>query len=154
MLAIALLTTSILGGDASVSDAFVVNVSTPRLAAFLQAHPEAVLQATGATLIARRGDLTRVQKNTAKGLFDWTVRETITQAGHTYSYTAVLARCDSGNVVDYRVSCTLSPIGTTQTFIRVIARMAIDSRRVHDLDVRIGMNAAMEAFRRFMEGLR
>jgi hypothetical protein len=140
----------ILGSDNSYTASFVVDKPAGEFAIYLKDNPGAVLRSTGASLVSRHGDVTRVYKPTIKGPLDFSVRETVKQLGPVYKYTCRLEKSYQGNVTEYEVDCSLTPQGNQSRF-DITASMSIDNPRIRPLDIHIGLKRAVDSFHRWAE---
>lgn len=141
------------GVGAEIREQIVVNMPPDRLAGWLQSHPAAVTYATHCTLVSRRGNLSRVLKETPKGIFEFTLQETLTQERGGFHYVVKLVQDHRGGMRSYKMDCWLMPYGTGRSVLTLYVVAEIDAPRVRYLDVKTSLAQAMKGFQRLVAGL-
>ena len=139
-LLVALSTTAAFGGQARVQQTVIVNKTPDQLATWLTANMNEVARSTGSEIVSRSGDKVRVRKRTAKGTFEFTLQETVTQSTPSV-YNSHLVESHRGSLRSQDTTATLSPHGSKQS--KVSITMSAEAEGYMDVDVRISLNKSM-----------
>lgn len=137
------------GGEAANSTQFFVKTPPDQVAAWLKAHPDSVAQATHSIVVSRTGDTTRLRRETVKGDYEFTMKETIKQNGSNYTYEGTLVQSHVGQVAGQVIKATLTP-RNGGTVVDVYMYCKIDDRRIRSMDVRVGISKSIKGFENFM----
>lgn len=147
-----LLAACLSGATATVSDTITVAVPPDRLAAWLVANPAALVRASRCELLRRIGAKMLIRKRTPKGVFTFEVEEKLSHTADRYVYTCLLVSTE-GEMQDYRLVARLNPQGTG-SLISIHASATVNSRRIHDTEVRRSMEESLIGVRKLLGGLR
>jgi hypothetical protein len=147
-----LLASSVHGGEAQVQKTFDIQADMTNVVEWVKSHRAEIAESTKCTLVSYKGNKIRVVKHTAKGTYEFTLRETLKEQTNTVTYYLRFDQSHQGNMTKYDLTATISRL-SSGTRISVHAAAIVDDPRVRDADVRVSMIAALRGFQRVMSGL-
>lgn len=138
------LATILAGATAQIQQSFTLAAPVDQVTHWVLTHPNATAASMKCRIVGRKGNLTRLVKQTARGEFEFIVRETVTKdKTGVVRYTSVLVQSLRGGMTRSTIAATLTPYrGGTLVDLTAIAE-------VPDLpygQVQIGLNTSARGF--------
>jgi len=147
--AIILFGSAAMAGEGRLSRSFPVRSDIQTVADWLNSHHDEVARSTHCRIISRRGNLVRVARNTMKGEFEFTLRETITEGKDSGTYRMDLVESHKGRLTHERTVVTFTKSGSG-TSISIYAEAVVDDPRIRNPAVIAGLSTSVRGFERMM----
>lgn len=141
---------SVFAASNEVEKDFIVKESPDVVSKWLLANPDKIVESTGSKLISRKDGLVRVRKQTSKGDYEFTIRETTKITATTTLYVTKLVEVHEGDIVSHTNKITLTP---TNKGTKVVIYMFVDvkNKRVTPLDIHVTLSKSANGFERMLK---
>lgn len=150
LIAILFTTVTVFGAESEADKRFLLNNTTVKeVQSYIDNNRDALIEAIGCKVISRTGDKVKLSKETKKGTFIFTVKETTSKVDN-YKFTSKLVESHSGGLMANVMTLTAKQHGK-KVMIEIEASATVENRRVIAPDIRIDLSKSIRKVHELLE---